>query len=145
METAKIEKRVGVQASTERLWDILSDLPGWNRWNPVETGLEGAIAFGGRISLTETIPGLTQRPTTVRIADWQPYAQLIWAEKRGWAFDVVRYFEIEELVPGSCIVANGFIFSGLRGELFHDRHRKTLRAACEAVAEGLRREALTAP
>lgn len=142
METAKIEKRVGVQATSERLWDILSDLPGWNRWNPVETGLEGAIAFGGQLSLTESVPGLIQRPITVRIADWQPYAQLIWAEKRGWAFNVVRYFEIEELVPGSCIVANGFIFSGLRGELFHDKHRKTLREACEAVAEGLRREAL---
>ncbi|MDI1281103.1 MAG: hypothetical protein ACI9YM_000643 [Brevundimonas sp.] len=142
METAKIEKRVGVQASSERLWDLLADLSGWDRWNPVETGLQGAIAFGGQISLTESIPGLPDRPTTVRIGDWQPYAQLIWAEKRGWAFNVIRYFEIEELAPGNCIVSNGFIFSGLRGELFHDKHRKTLRAACEAVAEGLRTAAL---
>ena len=142
METAKIEKRVGVQVSSERLWDILSDLPGWDRWNPVETGLEGAIAFGGQISLTESVPGLPDRSTTVRVGDWQPYAQLIWAEKRGWAFNVVRYFEIEELEPGSCIVANGFIFTGLRGELFHDKHRKILRAACESVAEGLRSAAL---
>lgn len=139
METAKIEKRVGVQATSERLWEILSDLPGWNRWNPVETGLEGAIAFGGQLSLTESVPGLIQRPTTVRIADWQPYAQLIWAEKRGWAFNVVRYFEIEELVPGSCIVANGFIFSGLRGELFHDKHRKAIKAAYAEIGEGLRK------
>ena len=143
MESAKIEKRVGVEASSERLWDLLSDLPGWNRWNPVETGLDGAIAFGGQISLTESITGLPDRATTVRIGDWQPYAQLIWAEKRGWAFNVIRYFEIEELSPGSCIVANGFIFTGLRGELFHDKHRKALRAACESVAEGLRRAALT--
>ncbi len=143
MESAKIEHRIGVQAGSERLWEVLSDLSGWDRWNPVETALDGAIAFGGRISLTESIPGLIDRATTVRIGDWQPYAQLIWAEKRGWAFNTVRYFEIEELEVGSCIVSNGFIFSGLRGELFHDKHRKLLRAACESVGEGLRREVLS--
>ena len=59
-------------------------------------------------------------------------------EKRGLWFRSMRYFEIEELEPGSCIVANGFIFSGLRGEMHFDRHRKALRAAVDAVAEGLK-------
>ena len=138
METAKIEKRIGVQATSEQIWDILSDLPGWDRWNPVETGLEGAIAFGGQISLTEAVPGLPERATTVRVADWQPYAQLVWAEKRGLWFRSMRYFEIEELEPGSCVVANGFIFSGLRGEMHFDRHRAALRTAVDSVAEALK-------
>lgn len=142
MQTAKIEQRIGLQASSDRIWEVLSDLKSWDRWNPIETGLDGAIAFGGQIILTETIEGLPERRPTVRIGDWQPYAQLIWTEKRGWAFDVIRYFEIEELEPGSCIVANGYIFSGLRGELFHDKHRRTLRSACAGVAEGLRRAVL---
>ena len=43
---------------------------------------------------------------------------------------------IEELAPGSCIVANGFIFSGLRGEMFFDKHRRRLRQAVDIVAEG---------
>ena len=54
---------------------------------------------------------------------------------RGWQFGVIRYYEIEELEPGSCIVANGFIFSGLRGEMFFDRNRRHLRHAVDAVAE----------
>lgn len=143
MDSAKIEKRVGVNATSERIWEILSDLPGWNRWNAVETDLEGTIGFNSQITLSEGIDGLPGRRPTVRVGDWQPYAQLIWTEKRGWAFNVVRYFEIEELEAGSCIVANGFIFTGLRGELFHDKHRKALRAACESVAEGLRQAALS--
>jgi hypothetical protein len=48
----------------------------------------------------------------------------------------MRYFEIEPLEqPDSCIVANGFIFSGLRGEMFFDRNRKHLRQAVDTVAE----------
>lgn len=132
---ARIEKRIGVRAPTDRIWDLVSDLPGWSRWNPVETSVEGTIAFGGEITLTEAIAGLPERRVVARVGDWQPYSQLVWAEKRGLWFNSVRYFEIEELEPGSCIASNGFIFSGLRGEMFFDKNRKHLRHAVDAVAE----------
>lgn len=134
----KIEKRVGVRAPSEKIWEVISDLPGWDSWNPVETGVGGAIAFGGTLTLNEQIEGLPERQVIARVADWQPNAQLVWAEKRGWLFNMIRYYEIEELQPGSCIVANGFIFSGFRGEGFHDKNKKILRAGCEAVGEALR-------
>ena len=135
MEIARIEKRIGVRASADRLWEIVADLPGWDRWNPVETSVEGTIAYGGQITLTEAIEGLPERRAAVRVGEWQPYAQLVWMEKRGLWFRSLRYFEIEELEPGSCIVANGFIFSGLRGETFFDKHRSRLRRSVDSVAE----------
>jgi len=136
MEIARIERRIGVRATPDQIWALIADLPGWNRWNPVETGLEGTIAFGGQIALTETIEGLAERRATTRVGDWQPYSQLVWAENRGPWFRSLRYFEIEPLEsPDSCIVANGFIFSGLRGELFFDRNRRHLRRAVDGVAE----------
>lgn len=138
MDTARIEKRIGVRAASDRIWDLIADLPGWDRWNPVETAVEGTIAFGGTIALSEAVPGLPERRASVRVGEWQPYAQLVWMEKRGLWFRSMRYFEIEELEPGSCIVANGFIFSGLRGEMHFDRHRKALRGAVDAIAEGLK-------
>ena len=134
----KIEKRIGVRAPSDKIWEVIADLPGWDRWNPVETEVSGAIAFGGQINLTERIEGLPDREVVGRIADWQPNAQLVWTEKRGWLFNVVRYYEIEQLEPGSCIVANGFIFSGFRGEGFHDKHKRSIRTACEAIAEALK-------
>lgn len=134
----RIEKRVGVRAASDRIWDLIADLPAWDRWNPFETGLEGAIAFGGTLALTESFPGLPERRAAFRVGDWRPYAQLVLSEKRGWQFDIIRYFEIEELEPGSCIVANGAYFRGLRGEGFHDRHRRTIRAGYEQIAESLR-------
>ncbi len=138
MEIARIEKRIGVRAPADRIWEILAELPAWDRWNPVETAVEGTIAYGGAIALTETVPGLPERRAGVRVGEWQPHAQLVWAEKRGLWFSSLRYFEIEQLEPGSCIFANGLIFSGLRGEMYFDRHRKALRSAVEAVAEGLK-------
>ncbi|MFA4893262.1 SRPBCC family protein [Brevundimonas sp.] len=137
METARIERRIGVRATPEQLWALIADLPGWDRWNPVERAVEGTIAFGGGIALTEGIEGLPERRAAVRVGDWQPEAQLVWTENRGLWSRSVRYFEITPLEdPGACIAANGFIFSGLRGEMFFDKHRARLRHAVDAVAEG---------
>lgn len=136
---SRIESRIGVRADAETIWNLIADLPGWDRWNPHETDVAGAIGYGGEIRLTERLPDLPERAVTGRVGDWQPLAQLIWTEKRGWLFNVVRYFEIEELAPGSCIVSNGIIFSGLRGEMFHDRHRKTIKAAYGEISERLRK------
>ena len=141
MDTTRIEKRIGVNAPSDRIWEILTDLENWHSWNPYETGVTGALAFGAGINLTEALPGMAERQVQARIGDWQPYSQLVWAEKRGWLFNAIRYYEIEELERGNCIVSNGVIFSGLRGELFHDKHRKTIRSAYEEIAEALRRAA----
>ncbi|QTN19690.1 SRPBCC domain-containing protein [Brevundimonas sp. AJA228-03] len=134
----KVEKRVGVRATSERIWDVIADFPGWNAWNPVETDVSGTLAFGGSIALSEAVPGLPPRQYTGRIGDWQPNGRLVWMERRGLLFNVLRYYEIEQLEPGSCILSNGFIFSGFRGEGFYEKHRRTLRAACETISEGLR-------
>jgi hypothetical protein len=136
MDIARIERRIGVRATPDQIWGLIADLPAWDRWNPIETALEGGIALGGAIALTEQIEGLPERRAVTRVGDWQPYSQLVWAENRGPWFRSMRYFEIEPLdQPNSCIVANGFIFSGLRGEMFFDRNRKQLRHAVDAVAE----------
>ena len=141
MDTTRIEKRIGVNAPSDRIWEILSDLENWHSWNPYETGVTGALAFGAGISLTEALPGMAERHVQARLGDWQPYSQLVWVEKRGFMFNAIRYYEIEELERGNCIVANGVIFSGLRGELFHDKHRKLIRPAYEDIAEALKRAA----
>lgn len=136
---SRIESRVGIRADSEVIWNIITDLDGWSRWNPYETEVSGAVAYGGAIRLTERLPDLPERSAAHGVGEWQPLAQLVLVEKRGWLFNTVRYIEIEELERGSCIVANGIIFSGLRGELFHDKHRKAIKAAYAEIGEGLRK------
>lgn len=139
MDTARIERRIGVRATSDRIWELIADLPSWSRWNPVETDVQGVIAFGGDLALTEAVSGLPQRRAAARIVEWQPRSQLVWSEKRGLWFRSMRYFEIEQLdEPNACIVANGFIFDGVRGEMFFDRHRARLRQGVDAIAESLK-------
>jgi len=138
MDDTRIEKRVGVQADSERIWDLIADLERWGRWNPHDRDVEGAIAFGGRLHMTEAWPGMDERRAAGQVAEWQPLARLVWVEKRGFLFRTLRYIEIEELERGSCILASGTRFSGLRAELFLDRHRGALRRGHEALVLGLK-------
>lgn len=138
METARIESRVGVRASPQRLWEILTDLPGWSRWNPHERDMTGDIGFGTPLRFTEALPDLPEREAAAVVREWSPGAQLVWTENRGFLFRTVRYFEIEALDDRACIFAHGTLFSGLRGELFHDRRRRAVRAAYDAIADNLR-------
>lgn len=139
--TLRIESRIGIKAPSERIWSLIEDLQGWNRWNPIERDVSGVITFGGQLTLTETIEGLPERQFQARIASWQPLAQLALTEKRGWQFNALRYFEIDELDRGSCIMANGLILSGFRGESFYDKHRRNLRAAFEQISGSMKQTA----
>lgn len=134
----RIQSRIGVQTSADRIWSLIEDLSYWDRWNPIETGVSGHIAFGGQIALTERIDGLPERQVQYRVAEWQPRAQLVLAEKRGWQFNALRFFEIDELEPGNCIFANGLVLSGFRGESFHDKHRRVLRTAYDEVSQAIK-------
>jgi len=138
METTRIEHRIGVRATAERLWDVLTDFGGWERWNPYEVEVQGALAYGAPINLTERLPDLGERQVQAHLGEWEPNAQLVWVERRGFLFRTLRYYEIEELDRGACIVSHGMVFTGLRAELFHDKHRGRIRPAYEAISEKLK-------
>jgi hypothetical protein len=138
MDDTRIEKRVGARADSDRIWELVADLPHWSRWNPHDQAVEGTIAFGGRLAMTERWPDLPERRVAAQVVEWQPRVRLVWIEKRGFLFRTLRYIEIEELAPGSCILASGTRFTGLRAELFMDKHRSALRRGHEAIVEGLK-------
>lgn len=138
MQTTRIENRIGVRASSEQIWDVISDLENWHQWNPYETQLQGSLGFNVPLSLNEDFPSLGERQVQATVGEWEPCGQLIWFEKRGFLFRSTRFFEIEPLESNACIVTNGILFSGLRGELYHDKHRGKIRPALQTINEGLK-------
>jgi hypothetical protein len=138
----RVETKIGVPATPDALWEVLSDLERWSQWNPVFVEAQGSLGINAPLTLIERIEGLGERQVQARLGDWSPYAKLVWGEKRGWQFTSTHYVLIEELARGSCIVTNGEIFGGMRGEGFFMKHRRALRGACEAMNEALRDQAV---
>ena len=138
----RVETKIGVPATPDALWEVLSDLERWSQWNPVFVEAQGSLGINAPLTLIERIEGVGERRVQARLGDWTPYARLIWGERRGWQFTSTRYVLIEEIARGNCIVTSGEIYGGMRGEGFFMKHRRALRQACEAMNEALRDQAV---
>lgn len=139
----KVEHRIGVQAPSEVIWDLIYDVAGWSRWNPLHRGAEGEIRIGGRLLTTEVLPGLVERPATFQVMEWVPHEQLHLRNSAfgGWVKSV-RYIEIEQLASCACIVSTGEIFAANMLTSLHLRKvRRPLRLAFTAHGEALKAEA----
>ena len=107
----KIEHRLGIRASSDRLWELVSELDKWEHWNPIHPGASGRIGYGETLRICEAYPNEPRRTIEVKVAEWAPREQLVWAQK-GFLWSSLRYLEIEELAPGSCIFSNGVLYEG---------------------------------
>jgi hypothetical protein len=73
------------------------------------------------------------------VADWVPNEQIHWRlSMLGGLVKSVRYLEIEELAPSSCIFSNGEIFEGLMGPTVARRMAGPIRAGFRAMGEALK-------
>jgi hypothetical protein len=65
-----------IAASPETIWSILTDAPGYSRWDSGIERIEGTIAPGERVKLlTEVQPG---RAYPVKVGDVEPARGMTW-------------------------------------------------------------------
>lgn len=137
----RIEHRIGVAASAEAIWDLISDLNGWKAWNPLYPEADGRLAIGGTLKLTEAVPGRPPRTLQPTVVDWEPRAQILWREDGGFMSRTVRYLEIESLSETGCIFANGAFYHGVLGERAAKGARRNIQQGFEALGEAVKQHA----
>ncbi|HEY2179987.1 MAG TPA: SRPBCC domain-containing protein [Caulobacteraceae bacterium] len=135
----KLEHRLGVRAPAETIWAILADIDRWAEWNPLYPTAAGAIRMGATLDLEVGLPGQAPRAIRPVVIDWVPNEQIHWRlSMLAGLVKSVRYLEIEELAPGSCIFSNGEIFEGILGPTVAKRLAGPIRAGFKAMGEALK-------
>lgn len=137
----RIEHRIGIAAPADVIWDLLYDLPGWSRWNPLYPEVEGKLSIGATLRVTEAVPGRPTRTITPTVVDWEPPAQILWRHNDGVMSRCVRYQEIEALSETGCVFSNGAFFHGLLGERAAKSQRAAIYRGYEALGEAVKRHA----
>ena len=142
----KIENRIGVRTPAEAVWRVLADIESWPKWNPLYPKAAGVIRIGAQLDLEVVLPGQAARAIQPTNVDWIPNEQLLWRLRlAGGLVKTTRYFEIEQLTPGSCIFSNGEMFDGLLGPTLAKRLRRSLREGFRAMGEAVKTRAEAAP
>jgi len=101
---------VTVNARPERIWALLTDAPGFPRWNSTVTGIEGEIREGKKLKVH--VPG-TDRVFTPRISGVVPNERMTWTGGFSPVFKGVRTFELHSRPDGTTDFTMAERFSGL--------------------------------
>lgn len=128
---------VAVRAAAERVWELLTDAPGFPRWNSTVTQIEGEIREGGRLRVH--VPG-TDRVFAPRVSDVVPGERMTWTGGFSPMFKGIRTFELRARGPGRTDFAMAERFSGLMIP-FVKRMMPDFGPIFTRYADDLRREA----
>ena len=140
----KIEHRIGVQAPPDAIWDLISDLDGWSRWNPLYPRAAGKLAIGSKLQLTLALPGGKPEEIHPVILDWVPHMQLAWRLRlMGGLLSTTRYMEIEPLNEGrASVFSHGEIFEGPAAYFMPKPLRQQVKRGFVAMSEAVAAEAM---
>jgi hypothetical protein len=137
-----VSSTVEINASPERVWGILTDLPGHASWDPFITSMSGSLVAGQELHVTIKPPGSRQmsfKPTVTSVAENREMAWLGRLIMPG-LFDGAHRFTLEPTQSGTKLQASES-FSGLlvglsRGTIQHTQEGfEQLNAALKQRAE----------
>ncbi|HXY31188.1 MAG TPA: SRPBCC domain-containing protein [Gemmatimonadaceae bacterium] len=99
-----------IRAPAAAVWGLLTDAPGFPRWNSTVTRIDGEIREGARLQVHA--PG-TERVFTPRVSDVVPPKGMTWTGGFGPVFKGVRTFELKRRPDGATDFVMCERFSGL--------------------------------
>jgi hypothetical protein len=95
--TTRLHSDIAIDATPQRVWDILTDFAAYPEWNPFVRRIAGEPVTGSRIEAHLQPPGsrgMTMRPTILTV---EPLRELRWLGRLGvpGLFDGEHRFRIE--------------------------------------------------
>lgn len=110
----QIRTEIVIEASKEKVWNILTDLDAYPQWNPFIVSSKGAIVLGTKLenTLKNGEKTIVFRPRILQVRPMEYFEWLgsLWFKG---LFDGRHYFEIQEIGPGQVNLVHGESFSGL--------------------------------
>jgi hypothetical protein len=116
----ELRSKIEIQASAERVWQLLTDFPSFPQWNPFIRKATGNIQVGERLEVNiqpSGASGMTFRPTVLKA---EPNRELRWLGHLliSGLFDGEHIFTIEPLGEGRVRFTQREVFTGLLVPLF---------------------------
>jgi len=116
----ELHAEIEIQASVERVWQLLTDFEKFPEWNPFLRRASGRIAAGAKLKVfmqPSGASGITMRPKVVKV---EPPRELRWLGHLlvPGLFDGEHAFIIEALGPGRVRFVQREVFTGILVPLF---------------------------
>jgi hypothetical protein len=136
----ELRSEIEIQASAERVWQLLTDFASFPQWNPFIRRASGYLQVGKRLEVNiqpSGASGMTFRPTVLKA---EPNRELRWLGHLliPGLFDGEHVFTIEPFGSNRVRFAQREIFTGLLVPLFARRLDTDTRRRFEEMNRGLK-------
>ncbi len=111
----ELRAEVEIEASPERVWEVLADFSAYPEWNPFVRSAEGELAPGARLKVRLQPPGsigMTFRPTVLSVEPGREFRWLGHLMVPG-LLDGEHYFRVEPMDDGRTRLVRSELFRGL--------------------------------
>ncbi len=115
---ARLELVSEIAASQEEVWAVLTDLEGWESWNPTLVEPRGDLVVGSVVRMKLKL-GRVSMPMKQTIVEVTPPSVLRWQSRFGptWMFLVTRTFRIEPAGESKVRLEQSEVGTGLLARL----------------------------
>ena len=139
---AELHSEIEIDATPERVWEELTDLPGHAEWDPFLVEASGEVREGARLTVRMRPEGakrtMTLRP---RVLAARPGVELRWLGRLlgvPFLFDGEHRFELTEIAPGRTKLIQAERFTGVLVPPMRGWLRRSTAPAFEASNRALR-------
>ncbi len=135
----KIKTEIIINATKEKVWEVLTDFEAYQYWNPFIIQSEGKAIVGTKLENT-MLNGkgtMTFKPVILTV---KPLVYFDWLGSLGFKgiFDGHHYFEIEEVLAGQVKFTQGENFSGILSKLILKKIGQQTRENFEKMNQALK-------
>jgi|SRR5665213_3132193 len=100
-----------IEASPQRIWELLTNTASYPSWNPAVVSLQGRIADGEKIELLSTVS--PKRKFSLKVSGVQPQQGMVWSDGMPLGlFKGVRTFSLRQLGSSETEFSMQEIYSG---------------------------------
>jgi hypothetical protein len=133
---------IDIDATPERVWEVLADFPAYPEWNPFITSIAGRPEPGSTLEVRIAPPGAQARTFKPRVLVAEPGRELRWLGRvlTAGIFDGEHRLRIEPIDDSRVHFVQAERFRGVLVPLFGSTLEKTARGFT-AMNEALKRRA----
>lgn len=137
-----IHTEIGIGAPADIVWETISDLDGWEQWNPIMKA-SGKVAIGTRPKVTISPPGSKVMELTPKITHLDEGKEFRWRDGMlaGLLLQGEHGFRVVPEDVGRCRFEQFEVFSGVLSGAMVSRSGKAIETGFQAMNRMLKREA----
>jgi hypothetical protein len=139
----EIKTELEIMASSERVWQVLTDFPNFVKWNPVITRIKGEAKVRTKLEIhlrTRSGKSRIYKPTITKV---EPNHELRWFGKSLFPgiLNGERIFTIDSIGTNNVRFFHRQIFTGLGASLAGDRLDRDIRHTLNEMNVALKEQA----